>query len=223
MKVTTDACLFGGWVAEEIQSGTTPCKNILDIGTGSGLLALMVAQKNPAPIIDAIEIDDNAAEQAKANITLSPWDEKVRIIQGDVKSYSFTKQYDYIISNPPFYENELKSDDERRNIALHQEGLLLDELFFLIKKNLKPDGYFSLLLPYKRNDEMELLLKKHSLFLTKKIFVRQTPKHDHFRIIIKGSIEIPKSILTDEICITNENQHYTPEFIALIKDYYLNL
>ena len=223
MKVTTDACLFGGWVAEEIQSGTAARKNILDIGTGSGLLALMVAQKNPATMIDAIEIDDNAAGQAKENISLSPWNEKIHVIQGDVKSYPFAKQYDFIFSNPPFYENELKSDDERRNIALHHEGLLLDELFSIIKKNLRPDGYFSLLLPYKRNDEMELLLKKHRLFLSKKISVQQSPNHDYFRIIIKGGLEAPMSIITDEISIKNENQHYTPEFTALLKDYYLFL
>lgn len=223
MKVTTDACLFGGWVAEEIQSSTAPRKNILDIGTGSGLLALMVAQKNPAPIIDAIEIDGNSAAQAKENIALSRWNEKIRIIQGDVKSYSFAKQYDYIISNPPFYENELQSNDQSRNVALHHEGLLLDELFSLIKKNLKPVGYFSLLLPYKRNDEMEVLLKKHNLFLTEKIFVRQSANRDYFRIIITGGLEAPMSIITDEISIRNEKQQYTPEFTALLKDYYLFL
>jgi tRNA1Val (adenine37-N6)-methyltransferase len=223
MKVTTDACLFGGWVAEEIQSGTAPGKNILDIGTGSGLLALMVAQKNPEAIVDAIEIDDNAAAQAKENIASSPWNANVHIIQDDVKSYPFAKKYDYIISNPPFYENELRSNNRRRNIALHHEGLLLDELFFFIKKNLNTGGYFSLLLPNKRNDEMEVLLKKHSLFLTKKLFVRQSPNHDQFRIIIKGGLEATMSIITDEISIMNENEHYAPKFTALLKDYYLFL
>jgi tRNA1Val (adenine37-N6)-methyltransferase len=223
MKVTTDACLFGGWVAAEIQSGETSAKNILDIGTGTGLLALMVAQKNPAVIINAIEIDDSAAAQAKENIASSPWNVNVHIIHGDVKIYPFTKKYDYIISNPPFYENELKSKNEGRNIALHHEGLVIDELFSLIKNNLKPDGYFSLLMPFKRSDEVDVLLKKNKLFLTKKLFVRQSPNHDYFRIIIKGGLEPQTSTISNEISIKNENEHYTPEFDALLKDYYLFL
>ena len=85
-------------------------------------------------MIEAIEIDTDAAKQAKENIARCPWKENINLFQGDVKSFPFSKQYDYIISNPPFYENELSSTDERRNIALHHEGLLFDELFFLISK-----------------------------------------------------------------------------------------
>ena len=109
MKVTTDACLFGAWVAEEDKSEKIITKNVLDIGTGTGLLSLMYAQKNSLANIDAIEIDEDAYIQAKENVAASPFAERINIIHDDIKRFTFSKKYDCIISNPPFYEKEIRS------------------------------------------------------------------------------------------------------------------
>lgn len=224
MKVTTDACLFGAWVSNEIESEKLKVKSVLDIGTGTGLLALMLAQKNDGVLIDAIEIDKDAAEQAKDNATSSLWKERINIIDADIKSFSFSGKYDTIISNPPFYEYELRSENEKKNVAHHSENLTLQELVNIIKNNLDQNGVFFLLLPYKRNEEIKKLFKDHQLHISKMIFVRQSVKHDYFRLFLKGDFNVQeKETEFDELSIWNELKQYTPEFINLLKDYYLHL
>ena len=224
MKVTTDACLFGAWVAEEVRSQESGVTSSLDIGTGTGLLALMLAQKNSETNILAIEIDKDAAAQAANNIDSSLWKDQVDILERDVKDFSFPEKFDLIISNPPFYEKELRSDIDRKNIAHHSENLTLKELLNIIKNNLNPDGNFFLLMPYKRNDEIKKLFNDLQVHISKMIFVRQSVKHDYFRIFIKGNLNT-EEIETefDEISIWNDKQQYTEEFVNLLKDYYLHL
>ena len=232
MKVTTDACLFGAWVAEEVRSQESerqgmPClyRSLLDIGAGTGLLSLMFAQKKTEAKIDAIEIDKDAAEQAKENAEASPWKDRIHIINADVLAFPFNKKYDLIISNPPFYENELRSESERKNTAHHSENLTLEELLTVIKKNLSVAGNFFLLLPYKRNEEIRKLFKHHQLFISKILLTRQSVTHDYFRIFIKGKLKDQgeEELEFDEMSIWNEKQQYTNEFTNLLKDYYLHL
>ena len=224
MKVTTDACLFGAWIVNEVKSQKLKVENVLDIGAGTGLLSLMVVQKNPEIKIDAIEIDKDAAEQAQVNVGSSPWKEQINILQADVKGFSFEKEFDLIISNPPFYENEIRSATDSKNIAHHSENLTLKELLAVIKDNLGKTGSFFLLLPYKRNEEIKKLLKDHELNISKILFVRQSVKHDYFRVFIKGSLnEEEKEIDFDELSIKDDEQQYTKEFVSLLKDYYLHL
>lgn len=222
MKVTTDACLFGAWVAGDLQQNKNS-KTLLDIGTGTGLLSLMIVQGNPQLLIDAIEIDAAAAKQAEENITASEWKDRVTLFHQDIKKMPTGKKYDLIISNPPFYENELQSENAQRNIAHHSNNLSLNELLKIIKINLRPDGSFYLLLPFKRNNEIENLLKENELFILKKLVVRQSIQHDYFRIMIKGSLNKIFAPEEKEISIKNNNQEYTEEFTRLLKDYYLYL
>jgi tRNA1Val (adenine37-N6)-methyltransferase len=123
MKVTTDACLFGAWVAKEVGGQKSEVETILDIGTGTGLLSLMLAQKTNATI-DSVEIDEAAAEQAQENANASLWKDRIFVMPGDAKdmAYTFCKNFDIIISNPPFYENELTSSDHQKNLAHHHRG-----------------------------------------------------------------------------------------------------
>jgi tRNA1Val (adenine37-N6)-methyltransferase len=224
MKVTTDACLFGAWVVQKIKTEGSKAENILDIGMGTALLSLMVAQQYDA-MIDAIEKDKDAFEQANENICSSSWGNRIKIFYGDARKYSFPSRYNIIISNPPFYGSELKSDDAKRNIALHNDGLLLDELLDIIKKNLAPGGKFYLLLPYKRDNEIEKLFAQKNLAINHKLFARQSTNHDYFRIMIAGTHQQANEtgFSTSEISIWNDRQQYTAEFTALLKDYYLHL
>jgi tRNA1Val (adenine37-N6)-methyltransferase len=225
MKVTTDGCLFGAWAAERVGSRELGVGSLLDIGTGTGLLTLMIAQKNPEVDVDAIEIDEDTAKQATENIAASPWNEKIKVHHADAKIFSYSKKYDCIISNPPFYENELKADVSKKNIAHHDEGLLLPELLSIIKNNLKADGQFYLLLPYKRNDEIRRLVIENELEITELVFVRQTVTHDFFRILLSGKLkgETLTETKIHEIAIKDEEQQYSPAFVSLLKDYYLHL
>ena len=225
MKVTTDACLFGALIADQIKNEELIINELLDIGTGTALLSLMYAQKNPAAIIDSIEIGIEAAVQAKENVQSSPWKERINIINEDARAFEFGKKYDLIISNPPFYEKEIKAGSSKKNIAHHNDGLLLEELLIIIKKTLKHTGIFFLLLPYKRNEEIKRLLIKNEFEILRMILVKQSTRHDYFRIILTGKFKTGKLTETElnEISIWDEKQQYTSEFVELLKDYYLHL
>jgi tRNA1Val (adenine37-N6)-methyltransferase len=221
MKVCTDACLFGAWCAAEIRPSPTGSATLLDIGTGTGLLSLMVLQKHRL-LIDAVEIDGAAAEQAAQNANAAGLRDYMNVINTDIQRMTSLKKYDYIISNPPFYHNDLKSPDSNRNTAHHSSGLSFNALFDTLATQLKESGHFFLLLPYKRKQEMEMHLEKHRLYSHKEISVRQTPAHPPFRILLKGSRE-PGRCAYAEITIAAAPQQYTPEFTALLRDYYLYL
>jgi tRNA1Val (adenine37-N6)-methyltransferase len=231
MKVTTDSCLFGAWVAEKVKgkikvnSEEIKVKKVLDIGTGSGLLSLMFSQKNPHAEIDAIEIDDDAFEQAKENIAASPFAKNIHLLHGDARTFSFQKKYDLIVSNPPFYKDELKSGSTKKNIAHHGEELGLDELFEMINVNLSTEGKFFLLLPYKRQNEISKLAADYDLKFDEILLLRQSVNHNYFRLMIYGSQVLEKNskTITREISIWNDRQEYTREFVELLKDYYLHL
>ncbi len=223
MKVTTDGCLFGAWLAEKVRSRNSGAGKVLDAGTGTGLLSLMLAQENKISV-DAVEIDKDSFEQATENAAASPWAGSINVIYADAKNFKSDNQYDIIISNPPFYEKELKSDDVKKNIAHHNEGLLLPGLLSIIKKNLKPEGSFYLLLPYKRNEEIKKLFIENELTIEELTFVRQSVNHDYFRIMLAGKLKTDESAETmiDEISIKDDYDQYTPAFINLLKEYYLH-
>src|SRR5690606_18701518 len=224
MKVTTDSCLFGSMVSQLMNKH--PVQHVLDIGAGTGLLSLMIAQQLPTVHIDAVEIDDGAYEQAKHNINQSPWKNNITPIHADIKEFNSSKKYDLIIANPPFYKNELKSPDNRKNQAHHQANLSPVELIKTISENLDPYGKFLLLLPFKMKDEWQILLKKFNLQTEHIVYARQTSNHpSFFRIIIKGGFMTENNFITkeSEITIKDENDQYTNDFINLLKDFYLHL
>jgi len=224
MKVTTDACLFGAWAAGIVSSQGLGVKNILDIGTGTGLLSLMLAQQCNASI-DTIEVDKDTFEQAGENIAASLWADRIKVFQGDARAFRFPVQYDIIISNPPFYEKELMSYNTKKNLAHHNEGLHLPELLVIIKKNIQPDGSFYLLMPYKRKEEIRKLFIETDLSIQQLTFLRQSADHNYFRIMLAGKLKTEKQAETmiDEISIKDKEGQYTPFFVKLLKDYYLYL
>lgn len=222
MKVTTDACLFGAWVAERLRNAEGNC---LDIGTGTGLLSLMLAQKAAGIFTVAVEIDADCAEQARENIEASPWKQQVVVKEADILQYTPANQYDFIISNPPFYQDDLKSPDTRKNVAHHDHGLQFTDLIATIGKWLKPGGRFFILLPYKRNDSIAPLLTKKGLSILERVPVRPTTKHGYFRVMIEGNKAdfSPQEEKITEVVIKDSNDQYTDTFTQLLKDYYLHL
>jgi tRNA1Val (adenine37-N6)-methyltransferase len=223
MKVTTDACLFGAWVATKIKKVKAGSKSFLDIGTGTGLLSLMIAQEDNQLSVDTIEIDADAYEQAKENISASGWQSRITIFNSDARDFSFTKKYNGIISNPPFYEYELTSEDAKKNTAHHSSELSFEELLKLVKNNLDPSGSFYLLMPFKREKEIKQLFETHELYISEEVLVRQSVKHDFFRIMVAGNMGKTNRPEKSELSIWNEHRVYTHEFIHLLKDYYLYL
>jgi tRNA1Val (adenine37-N6)-methyltransferase len=241
MKVTTDACLFGAWCAEEIttkaqgREGFTKEGNdapnepetrnnepetLLDIGAGTGLLSLMVRQKNVVEI-DAIEIDAEAAAQAAENVEASGF-EGIRVLHQDLRSFNPEKTYDFIISNPPFYEDDLASGKAKKDTAHHSGQLKLDELLLFVSRHLSPDGSFFLLMPFKRHDELMQQLPSYNLFISHKTIVRQSTRHQPFRLLLRCTPS-PTNSIQNEISIRDEADNYTGEFVDFLKDYYLYL
>jgi tRNA1Val (adenine37-N6)-methyltransferase len=220
MKVCTDACLFGAFTANRLPF---TAHRILDIGTGTGLLSLMLAQKLNDVMLDAIEIDEAAAQQAKENFEASQWKERLNIYNFSIQQFAETvnKKYDVIISNPPFYESDLKSDDAKRNLALHSAELKLDELIAIAERLLNDNGSFFVLLPYHRTEDLQQLITG-KFFIKEKVFIRQTSTHKYFRSmfwLIKQFVNEHQS----EIIIMNDKNEYSVEFKELLKDYYLAL
>ena len=222
MKVCTDACLFGSWVARGSQLAA---RSILDIGTGTGLLSLMYAQKNPGAIIDAVEIDEAASKQAKENFDASPWKDRLNTYNLSIQGFASTatKKYDLIFSNPPFYENELESVDEKRNLALHSSDLGFEDLLSAVDQLLADDGSFVVLLPYHRTKAFEELAAKKKLFVKETVLVKQTSEHNYFRCMLGLTKKPAAAVNQTDITIMGSDNKYSGAFVELLKDYYLYL
>ncbi|HEX5027125.1 MAG TPA: methyltransferase [Agriterribacter sp.] len=218
MKVCTDACIFGAWFAAKNLS----FKTALDIGAGSGLLTLMLAQKTTGEI-HAIEKDLSSFNQLELNVDKSMWGSRINAFAGDVTSYPFPTKYDFIICNPPFYQNDLKSRNNEKNLAKHDDGLTLAALTEVIAKNLSSDGSCGILLPYHRMQEYETLVATEGFHLLEKLLVKQTPNHGYFRSILHFARRKVKSPLVHELIIRDNGSQYSTLFTALLKDYYLHL
>ena len=219
MKVCTDACLFGAWVVALLAADNTSKQiEILDIGTGTGLLSLITAQAINC-VIDAVEMEAAAANQAIQNVSASPFASKINIIQSDVKEWNSQKTYDCIITNPPFFENDLNSPDEKKNLALHSAALNLKDLAAIFENKLTPDGMVAILLPFHRKETMIQLAKEKGMLLFANADIKQTQSHTHFRTFLAFSRK-EKTLHSEEIIIQN-NRVYTERFISLLKNYYL--
>ena len=215
MKVCTDSCILGAWSVKHLNGA----KKILDVGTGTGLLSLMLAQKSDSRI-DSIELDHESAAQALENIAASPWSARIRLLEGNVLDYPLPTDYDFVISNPPFFESDLRSPVEKKNKAKHNKTLTLDELIIVISQHLKITGTFSILLPYHRSDYFENLAMIQGFFLRQKLTLRQTPAHQPFRSICLFGFQKPDAMDSKELVIKNENGNYSSEFTEIMNDYY---
>lgn len=219
MKVCTDSCLFGAFIGDKIEKKIIQPERVLDIGSGTGLLSLMVAQKSRA-VIEAVEIDENSFLQTKENFDNSPWNQQLYAFNTDIKEWKTSLKYNLIISNPPFFQNDLMSENKNKNIAKHHDGLTLQELLESIKNNLSAEGNFAMLLPFHRIDFFKSLAAENHFYCNEELLVKQTPRHSFFRgILLFGSKQ--EEAVSNELTIKEKNGNYSKEFNFLLKDYYL--
>lgn len=223
MKVCTDACLQGASTAAYLMATNPDIARILDIGTGTGLLSLMLAQQLPAAAITGIELDTAAAGQARSNFTASPWNERLQVIETDARELQTDGQYDFIITNPPFYESDLKSGNRLRNQAMHATTLAYSDLLKVIDGQLKPGGECSVLLPFRPFSEFTAMANAAGFHLKEVLHVKQSERHDYFRSIGLFSREQVEPKIASMAIREADQQTYTPAFVSLLQAYYLYL
>lgn len=218
MKVCTDACVLGAWA--DIENAN----RILDIGTGTGLLSLMAAQRNSIAAIDALELDEAAFKQASSNIGDSIFSKQVTVVQGAVQEFQADSPYDRIVVNPPFFQADLRSPDQGVNRAHHAQDLSFDELLVAIQRLLTPKGRWTVLLPLDESKELYNKAQKAGWKSIRTLTLVHKPGKIPFRVISTYSKEVEESGEEDSVlCIYQEDgKTYDPEFRALLKDFYLH-
>ncbi|GHT41006.1 tRNA1(Val) (adenine(37)-N6)-methyltransferase [Bacteroidia bacterium] len=213
MKVGTDGVLLGAWTDH------SDAKTILDAGTGSGLIALMLAQRSDAQI-DAIDIDENACRQAEINFRLSPFASRLHICQGNFVEYTSGYTYDLIVSNPPYFKDSLKSPDSGRNAARHTDTLSYSDLFQKSSALLSEKGRLSVILPVDIFENMQHIADANDFYLIRKTTVRPLENHPPKRVLLEFSKE-KSELKENEIFIEKSRHVYSDEYIELTKAYYL--
>lgn len=221
MKVCTDACIQGAFTAQYLANRLITVPAILDLGAGTGLLSLMLAQRNPATI-KAVELDPGAAQQAAANFAASPWANRLTLTQQDIRKMEPGGSYDFIISNPPFYESALKSGHAQKDQAMHATNLTYRDLLTAIDRQLTPAGEVSILLPYAVFDTFRELALTAGLHLRELLYIRQSVNHGYFRAVGIFGRAATDAVVT-EMSVYDGAKMYTPEFRTLLQPYYLYL
>ncbi len=219
MKIGTDGVLLGAWTSLKKSPET-----ILDIGAGTGLIALMLAQRSGAETIDAIEIDEDAYEQCVDNFEASPWGDRLFCYHAGLDEFmdEIEDQYDLIVSNPPFYAEEVPSGNSARDIARQNQSLPFEELIDGVSKLLAPSGIFSTIIPYKEEKHFIALALKPGLHCNRITRIKGNPRSEIKRSLLQFSFS-GKEVRGDELIIEKERHHYTQEYIELTKDFYLNM
>ena len=215
MKVCTDACILGAYARLGVGG------RVLDIGTGTGLLALMAAQRNPTARIDAVEVDDVAYGQAVENVARTPFVNRVWVWHGRIQDFDRPEPYDRILTNPPFFTNHLRSPDAAVNRALHTDELPVDELITAVIRLLKPDGQWWVLLPPYETGKLTKLAQAAGLLPVKRLLLRHQTKKPVFRVITGYSFEQLEMVEETLVIREADGKTYTPEFQTLLRDFYL--
>ncbi len=214
MKVGTDGVLLGSWF------DVNGVERLLDIGTGTGLLALMAAQRGVNDIM-AVEIDKSAAIQASENIADSLWKGSIEVVNADIADFQGEKQFDAIISNPPYFRNSLKSPELIRSIARHNESLSFEKLVINVDRLLSDDGELSVIIPVDLSDILEQICFVHGLYMKRQTSVitreGQSPKRNLISFVRKVC-----ACEKDCLIMSNNDGSLTDRYIALVKDFYLN-
>ena len=215
MKVGTDSVILGAWANQQ------NVKTVLDIGSGAGLLSLMLAQRNSISRVTAVEIDNDAVEDAKYNFNNSTWSNRLSVIHSDIRSFQAEEKFDLIISNPPFFKDSLLPDIHARAGARHDEHLSLDDLLSFVKKHLNHDGHFTLVFPFDRERELLSLAKIKGLFPCRIMRSMNKPSAQIKRSFIELSYIKTEAVKIDLLEIRNAESEYSEAYKELTKEFYL--
>ena len=220
MKIGTDGVLLGAWTPIE----SNPY-NILDIGTGTGIIALMLAQRCPAQQIDALEIDEEAYEQATDNFENSPWNDRLFCFHAGLDEFveEPEDEYDLIISNPPFYSEDYKSNDDQRDLARFQDAMPFEDLIEAAALLLSENGIFSVIIPFREEEKFNAIAKEYELYPIKITRVKGNAEADIKRSLLAFGRNENATALSDELVLETARHIYTPEYIELTKDFYLKM
>ena len=216
MKVGTDGTLLGAWAL----ASESPCR-ILDIGTGTGLIALMMAQRYPQAKVTAIDIDDGAVRQAKENVSASPFADRINVIKADVLTFEEEEKYDSIVCNPPFFEDSLTCPDPQRTEARHTVSLGYRQLMEAAFRLLKDDGHFSLIIPSDCRERLESEAHLRGFFLSRVCCIQTTPKKAPKRYMIELSKQPVNEVDTTNGILESSPQVRSDWYQELTKEFYI--
>ena len=222
MKVGTDGVLLGAWCPLPPRASAS----VLDIGTGSGLIALMIAQRMQSSEVNAIDIDENAVKQAKYNFEHSPWSKRIYAHHSTLQNWNIGKnftKYDLIVSNPPYFKSSLKNPTQARATARHTDTLSYRELIYHSARLLSQEGILALVLPAEAEQEILLLTQEYNLIPTHITYVHSKPGKDVKRILMAFSHKDTtiSSLQTSNFYIESETSPRSKEYQELTKEFYL--
>ena len=213
MKIGTDAVLLGAWC--NVQNP----KDILDIGTGTGIISLMLAQRFLSAEITALEIDEPAFQEAGINFSTANFSSRLSAIHASLQDFTSNRKYDLIVSNPPFFNDAIKSNSEQRNLARHTDSLSLADLCKHSLRLLNENGKIALVLPYDQENKIKSFFAESGFYTHRICRVRSTSKSEFHRILIEFLLDSPKAI-EEELTIYNGEKNYTEAYKNLTADFY---
>ena len=219
MKIGTDGVLLGAWTSIE----NNPF-SVLDIGAGTGILSLIIAQQSQAQVIEALEIDDFAYEQCVDNFEQSPWNDRLFCYHASLEEFAeeIEDTYDLIICNPPFYSETYKTENSQRDLARFQDAMPFEHLLESVITLLSEDGLFSVIIPFSEEDKFIDLASRVALFPKRRTRVKGTPESEVKRSLIEFSFS-KTEIITSVLIIETSRHNYTEDYINLTKDFYLKM
>ena len=220
MKIGTDGVLLGAWAPVNHNPFS-----ILDIGAGTGVIALMLAQRSNAQQIDALEIDEDAYEQATDNFENSPWSDRLFCFHAGLDEFveEPEDEYDLIVSNPPFYTEDYKTDNDQRDLARFADAMPFEDLIVAADLLLSENGIFAAIIPFKEEENFLAIAKQYELYPIKITRVKGTPTTEIKRSLLAFSRNEIVDVAINELIIETERHIYTPEYIELTKDFYLKM
>lgn len=215
MKVGTDGVLLGAWCA--LPEG---CRSVLDIGTGTGLIALMAAQRSAAARIVGVEADESSAEQACENVSASPWSDRIEIVGARIQDYLPDEKFDVIVSNPPYYDGTLVCPDAERTRVRHTVSLTFADLMSCAERLLAPDGRLSVIVP---SESVRAIVAAGKMHLTRRCDVKTKPTGSPKRTMLEFSLRFAGAPQFEELTIGDGAGGYDSRYRALTEDFYVKL